>query len=199
MSALELELQEERQHLESLSNKNVELETKVRELETVSDKNVQLSEQLDTLSTENSELRNEMKKLDSVTTDYVAQIRSLKDEAEMKKIELENARHILHEKSMGMSNLKEKMVEYEEEVERLRLNLSERESDIVELEEMVRNLEGDLNIGNEAYRDSEAESVSRLDAIKREVESLRSQLRSKEDECDDLKRRYLLLTFMILT
>ena len=85
--------------------------------------------------------------------------------------------------------MKQKMSENEEEVELLRGSLSERESDIVELEEMVRNLEGDLNLGNEAYRDSEAESVSRIEAIKREVESLSSQLKSKEDECVDLKKR----------
>ena len=170
---LETELSEQKYFVEQLSTQNIELRQELQKFEQI--------------SAENVDLKDELHNLDSALNDYVTQIGHLKEQIYNKEAELETVRKNQAEKLSEVSNLRFELYEKAKESEMVRQHLSDREAEIVELRETARNLETDLNLGDEAHKESQAEAISKIASMKHEIEALRSQLKAKEAECTQLK------------
>lgn len=191
--------------MEQLSNENVDLRNEIAKLAKVSTENAELSQKVEETSNQNAELNHkfvavsnhnaelqqevekldkvlklneelhqEIQRLDSVLADDTLEIQKLMQELAARDNEINNIRSQSVETSNG-------------EIETLRRQLVEKQSEIEELQDHVRNLQNRLNQGDEAYKESQAEAISKIAAMKSEIEPLRSQLRMKAEEVTKLR------------
>ena len=190
---LETKLSTEKERVEQLSNENVELRNEIEELKQVSTENAELSEKLEAMLTHNAELQREVEKLDQVlkeNEELHQEIQRLDSVLADDTLEIQKLMEELNTKDNQLNNVRRQFVEASnEEIETLRRQLVEKQSEIEELQNHAQNLQTRLNQGDEAHKESQAEAISKIAAMKPEIDALRTQLSMKEGELRELRQR----------